>query len=132
MSDPKQAIVCTVQISSIQDDIIIDVLKIGSKNVGEALACIFENKNYVKLFHGCDTDLKLLKSNLELNLVNIFDTANAYMKLSEVKISPSLSYLSKKFLSVELDKSFQTADWRIRPLPQKMIDYARKDSSTLI
>ena len=35
-------------------------------------------------------------------------------------------------LEVELDKFFQVADWRIRPLPKGMLDYARCDSHYLI
>ncbi len=38
----------------------------------------------------------------------------------------------KLFLDVELDKTFQVADWRIRPLPKGMLDYARYDSHYLI
>jgi ribonuclease D len=35
-------------------------------------------------------------------------------------------------LDIDLDKFFQVADWRIRPLPQGMIEYARNDSHFLI
>jgi len=35
-------------------------------------------------------------------------------------------------LNTELDKTFQVADWRIRPLPKGMMDYARNDSHYLI
>ena len=44
----------------------------------------------------------------------------------------SLETLCDKFLNVQLDKFFQVADWRIRPLPQGMMDYARCDSHYLI
>ena len=35
-------------------------------------------------------------------------------------------------MNIELDKTFQVADWRIRPLPKGMCDYARNDSHYLI
>ena len=35
-------------------------------------------------------------------------------------------------LGVTLKKDYQVADWRIRPLPQEMVDYARYDSHYLI
>ena len=35
-------------------------------------------------------------------------------------------------LDVHLDKFFAVADWRIRPLPDGMFDYARSDSHFLI
>ena len=44
----------------------------------------------------------------------------------------SLEKLVKLFLAIELDKFFQVADWRIRPLPKGMLDYARCDSHYLI
>jgi ribonuclease D len=44
----------------------------------------------------------------------------------------SLEKLCDKFLGIQLDKFFQVADWRIRPLPQGMLDYARSDSHYLI
>ena len=44
----------------------------------------------------------------------------------------SLEKLVKLFLDVDLDKTFQIADWRIRPLPKGMMDYARNDSHYLI
>mmetsp|Transcript_6448 Transcript_6448/g.8638 ORF Transcript_6448/g.8638 Transcript_6448/m.8638 type:complete len:122 (+) Transcript_6448:90-455(+) len=44
----------------------------------------------------------------------------------------SLEKLVKLLLEVELDKFFQVADWRIRPLPKGMLDYARCDSHYLI
>lgn len=31
-----------------------------------------------------------------------------------------------------MDKSYQTSDWRIRPLPQQMIEYAKMDSCVLV
>lgn len=44
----------------------------------------------------------------------------------------SLEKLVKLLLEVELDKFFQVADWRIRPLPKGMLAYARCDSHYLI
>ncbi len=44
----------------------------------------------------------------------------------------SLETLADKLLGIQLDKFFQVSDWRIRPLPQGMIDYARSDSRFLI
>jgi exosome complex exonuclease RRP6 len=33
---------------------------------------------------------------------------------------------------VQADKKYQMADWRIRPLPQEMVDYARADTHYLL
>ena len=52
-------------------------------------------------------------------------------------ISKHVNYLGlkeivKAILNVDLDKFFQQADWRVRPLPSGMLDYARSDSHYLI
>lgn len=35
-------------------------------------------------------------------------------------------------MGFKLDKSYQRSDWRLRPLPKVMLDYAKKDSSVLL
>jgi exosome complex exonuclease RRP6 len=44
----------------------------------------------------------------------------------------SLEKLISRFLDVKIDKSFQLADWRIRPLPKGILSYARTDSHYLL
>ncbi len=44
----------------------------------------------------------------------------------------SLEKLITNVLDVKIDKFFQLADWRIRPLPKPMLSYARTDSHYLI
>ena len=44
----------------------------------------------------------------------------------------SLENLAKVVLGFGMDKYFQIADWRIRPIPKGMVDYARCDSHYLI
>ncbi len=39
----------------------------------------------------------------------------------------SLASLTLAYCNVELDKTYQTADWRQRPLPDDFVDYARGD-----
>jgi exosome complex exonuclease RRP6 len=31
-----------------------------------------------------------------------------------------------------MDKTFQVADWRIRPIPKRMLNYAKEDSSIVV
>lgn len=42
---------------------------------------LMENKGILKIFHGCETDLKILFVNFGISVVNLFDTAKAYMKI---------------------------------------------------
>jgi len=36
--------------------------------------------------------------------------------------------LAKEYLNIEMSKDHQVSEWKIRPLPASMIDYARRDS----
>ena len=60
----------------------------------------------------------------------MFDTGRASRILSYE--SYSLKYLLHKFCDFEADKSYQLADWRIRPLTEGMIKYARNDTHFLL
>src|SRR5687767_6389538 len=44
----------------------------------------------------------------------------------------SLSYLLKYYCNVDADKKYQLADWRLRPLTEDMINYARADTHYLL
>ncbi len=53
-------------------------------------------------------------------------------KKKPVQLLSSLETLISTLLGVKIDKFFQLADWRIRPLPRAMLNYARLDSHYLI
>ncbi|KAL2923383.1 Protein RRP6-like 1 [Bienertia sinuspersici] len=44
----------------------------------------------------------------------------------------SLEFLLKYYCGVNANKEYQTSDWRIRPLPYKMVKYAREDTHYLL
>jgi exosome complex exonuclease RRP6 len=75
-------------------------------------------------------DIIWLQRDLGLYVVNLFDTYHA----SKVLGFPahSLAYLLKHYCHVEADKKYQLADWRIRPLPEDMLRYARSDTHFLL
>lgn len=45
---------------------------------------------------------------------------------------PSLEKLARVVLQKQMDKFYQVADWRIRPLKPELLQYAREDSHYLI
>ena len=49
-----------------------------------ALKDVFEDPAVVKLFHGSDSDLQLLATDLDIVTVNVFDTARAYQYLQRM------------------------------------------------
>ena len=94
------------------------------------LAPLFLDASVLKVLHGCDHDVLWLQRDFGLSLINVFDTFEASKILNFPR--HSLAYLCKRFANYEPNKTLQRADWRIRPLPQDMIDYARGDTHYLV
>lgn len=63
--------------STLKTDIIIDSYTLWDK-IGPILAPIFGDSKYIKILHGGDTDIALLISDLNVPLVNVFDTSQAF------------------------------------------------------
>ena len=75
------SILCLVQLSTVDKDYIFDSLILREKISQSRLKAIFEDPGIVKIFHGSETDLQLLASDLDIITVNVFDTARAYQYL---------------------------------------------------
>ena len=75
-------------------------------------------------------DVIWLQRDLGLYVVSLFDTFHACRALGYPQ--KSLAYLLRRFAGVDAAKQYQTADWRIRPLPEEMFDYARSDTHYLL
>ncbi|KAF7284180.1 exosome component Rrp6 [Rhynchophorus ferrugineus] len=121
-------ITCLMQISTKDKDYLIDALTLRSELW--ILNEIFTRPEIVKIFHGAQSDVLWLQRDLSLYVVNMFDTYFAAKQLGYSKLS--LAYLMQKFCNFLPNKQFQLADWRIRPLPQELKDYAREDTHYLI
>uniref|UniRef100_A0A3Q3WIJ6 Exosome complex component 10 n=1 Tax=Mola mola TaxID=94237 RepID=A0A3Q3WIJ6_MOLML len=121
-------ITCLMQISTREEDFIIDTLELRSEMyiLNEALA----DPAIVKVFHGADSDVEWLQRDFGLYVVRLFDTHQASRALNLAR--HSLDHLLTHFCSVTSDKRYQLADWRIRPLPQEMLQYARSDTHYLL
>ena len=121
-------ITCLIQISTRDTDYILDAIKL--RRYLNKLNKIFTDPDILKVFHGADSDILWLQRDFGVYVVNMFDTGRASRILSYE--SYSLKYLLHKFCEFEADKSFQLADWRIRPLTDGMIKYARSDTHFLL
>ncbi|KAM9474774.1 exosome complex component 10 [Clarias gariepinus] len=121
-------ITCLMQISTREEDFIIDTLELRSEMY--VLNESFTNPSIVKVFHGADSDIEWLQKDFGLYVVNMFDTHQAARSLNLGR--NSLDHLLKVFCNVDSNKRFQLADWRIRPLPEEMIKYAQADTHYLL
>ncbi|XP_016073384.1 PREDICTED: exosome component 10 isoform X2 [Miniopterus natalensis] len=119
---------CLMQISTRTEDFIVDTLELRSDMyiLNESLT----DPAIVKVFHGADSDIEWLQKDFGLYVVNMFDTHQAARLLNLGR--HSLDHLLKHYCNVESNKQYQLADWRIRPLPEEMLNYARDDTHYLL
>ncbi|KAG9332788.1 hypothetical protein JZ751_014887 [Albula glossodonta] len=121
-------ITCLMQISTREEDFIIDCLELRSEMY--ILNETFTDPSIVKVFHGADSDIEWLQKDFGLYVVNMFDTHQAARALNLGR--NSLDHILKLYCNVDSDKRYQLADWRIRPLPEEMFQYARVDTHYLL
>lgn len=119
---------CLMQISTREEDFIIDTIELRSEMyiLNEA----FTDPAIVKVFHGADSDMDWLQRDFGVYVVNLFDTHQASRALNMAR--HSLDHLLRHFCNVDSDKRYQLADWRVRPLPSEMVEYARADTHYLL
>ena len=122
-------LVSLMQISTRDQDWIVDTLTPWRRKL-QCLNEVFADPGIVKVLHGAFMDAVWLQRDLGLYLVGLFDTHHAARSLGYP--GGSLAYLLKRFADVDAQKQYQTADWRIRPLPKELFDYARSDTHYLL
>ncbi|XP_020105187.1 protein RRP6-like 2 [Ananas comosus] len=124
-----QGLTCLMQVSTRNEDFIIDTLKLRI-HVGPYLREIFKDPSKRKVMHGADRDILWLQRDFGIYVCNMFDTGQA-SRLLQLERN-SLEYLLHHFCGVNANKEYQNADWRLRPLPDEMIKYAREDTHYLL
>lgn len=146
--------IAIIQASTTKSDYIFDCFhlrdEIRADDAEGSLRSAFANPKITKIMHGSDTDIKYLVADLGIPTLNHFDTARAFsliqripsieqiQKAGRIELTAkhvnlqSLEKLSRLILDFQMDKFFQEGDWRLRPLPAGMLDYARGDSHYLI
>merc|ERR1719450_1860493 len=120
--------VCLIQISTRTEDFIVDPLIL--KDELKVLNEVCTDSNILKILHGSDRDLEWLQKDFGVYVINMFDTQKAARELHEDGVS--MAGILKKYCKVEINKEYQRADWRVRPLPDDMVKYAREDSHYLL
>ncbi|UYV82342.1 CDC5L [Cordylochernes scorpioides] len=119
---------CLMQLSTRTEDYIVDTIQL--RDSMHHLLEILANPKILKVFHGADSDICWLQRDFGLYVINMFDTGQASRVLGYTNFS--LNYLVQKFCNIQLDKKYQLADWRMRPLSVEMLTYARMDTHYLL
>ncbi|EHK43898.1 uncharacterized protein TrAtP1_008340 [Trichoderma atroviride] len=122
-------LVSLLQISTREKDWVVDTLKPWRHKL-QVLNEVFADPTIVKVFHGAYMDMVWLQRDLGLYVNGLFDTFFASDALHYS--SRSLAFLLSKFVNFDADKRYQLADWRIRPLSEEMMFYARSDTHYLL
>ncbi|MCM8764796.1 MAG: ribonuclease D, partial [Candidatus Omnitrophica bacterium] len=122
-----QSKICLIQISTRNQNFIIDSLKI--KDVS-SLKEVLLSPDILKVFHGSVYDLRMLYHCAGIQVSNLFDTEIAARFLGEKKTS--LASMVEKHFNVRLKKQYQKSNWAIRPLCHEMIEYAVNDTKYLL
>ncbi|KAG9103839.1 exosome nuclease subunit [Ceratobasidium sp. 370] len=123
-----KGLVCLIQISTRTQDWVVDALALRDELV--ALGEVLGDPRIVKVFHGAESDVVWLQRDFGLHVVGLFDTFHASKILGFPK--HSLAALLARYTDFIPDKRYQLADWRIRPLPEEMLHYARADTHYLL
>eukprot|EP00928_Gymnodinium_smaydae_P022741 TRINITY_DN189_c0_g1_i1.p1 TRINITY_DN189_c0_g1~~TRINITY_DN189_c0_g1_i1.p1 ORF type:complete len:1015 (-),score=199.89 TRINITY_DN189_c0_g1_i1:105-3149(-) len=121
--------VCLVQISTRQKDFIVDPFDIFEEM--HLLNEVFTDPRIIKVLHGADRDVTWLQRDFSVYIVGMFDTGQA-ARMLKLQGGFSLANLVQTYCGIKLDKKYQTADWRERPLLPEMVHYARMDTHFLL
>ncbi|SGZ28516.1 BQ5605_C027g10361 [Microbotryum silenes-dioicae] len=123
-------ITCLIQLSTRTQDYVIDALDPIVRDLLERLNEFTTDPEWIKVFHGAASDIIWLQRDFGIYIVGLFDTYHATRVLQYPH--HSLASLLEKYTDFVPDKRYQLADWRIRPLPEAMLHYARSDTHYLL
>jgi ribonuclease D len=118
---------CVVQFGWPGGEALLDGLADLDRSV---LSRLFENPSIIKVLHGGENDIGLLRDRWSLEFDGVFDTMAASQVLGHDGYG--LAAVLERHFDVHLSKKFQKADWRVRPLPDDQAEYARLDVRYLI
>ncbi len=119
--------VCLIQFSTPTADYIVDPIRLPDLN---PLGSFFANPQQQKVFHAAEYDLICLRRDYRFEITNIFDTMSAARTLGWPQVG--LAAILDTHFGVTMNKKYQRADWKRRPLTPEQLDYARLDTHYLL
>lgn len=119
--------VCLIQFSIPGEDFLVDPVTLPDLG---ALGSIFADPETEKIFHAAEYDLICLKRDFDYTFANLFDTQVAARILGWKKVG--LGNILESQFNINLNKKYQRANWKARPLSDEMMRYAQLDTHYLI
>ena len=119
--------ICLIQFSAPDADYIVDPIALPDLS---PLASLFANPHVQKVFHAAEYDLLCLRRDYGFEFTNIFDTMSAARTLGWPQVG--LAAILDTHFGVTMNKKYQRADWKRRPLTSEQLDYARLDTHHLV
>lgn len=117
--------ICLVQVSTPERDWVIDPMAVDPRPLDAWLA----DPACVKVMHAADNDIRALRRDWDLRLVNVFDTMMAARALAWP--AKGLGDILGTYFDCKTDKRWQRYDWARRPLTAEALQYARNDTRYL-
>ena len=124
--------VCVVQLASSRHVVLLDALSLPSTAMQMHLQALFEDEGVVKVCHGHINNLAWV---LDIGMISpIFDIAEHAQALHGLPPDgqPSLEAMCCRYLNYQLKNMYQNANWRQRPMPAEMLQYAAMEVGALL
>ena len=118
---------CLFQISSTNQSVVIDALKVNIESLLEKL----QEKKLLKIFFSGRQDLEAVFKAYGRLLFPVFDLQIACDFLA-YRENISFAEIVSELCHITIDKQFQDRNWEERPLKEEVIQYACNDSKYLI
>ncbi len=122
--------VCLIQISTDEDDYLVDPIRLASQAGLAFLGDLFADPAVEKVFHAAEYDIMTLHRDFGFVFANVFDTMIAASVLGWPQVG--LGSILRERYGVSVDKRHQRANWGQRPLPPMLIRYAQMDTHYLL
>ena len=119
--------VCLIQISTDEQDFIIDPLALPKL---EPLGELVQRPDIEVTMHAAENDVLLLNKDFGWSFGKLFDTLWGARILGWQR--PGLASILQEHFGVRLDKKMQRTDWGKRPLSPRQLAYARFDTHYLL